>query len=899
MSASSRDPRERLSYFVPSPSSPWQWTKDGNVIVWYDGSTVAFREELETILRELAVDGLPSFGRIVLMLAALKGKTPDGSWMLGPAVLESVTSVEDLGGLRRRTSVRIENALDELADVVATLSLQDIAALREPKGKAALADALFAGEPKVCSHDEALELLRDLESGALEGTGWMRPSWRSASRLLNDVEALGRGWNRFDARAFTLRLQTGLEELPTAADSDDVAAALKARHLLSELETVDGFAGLAKLTRDLMAAIYLRHQLLPRDEAPSGGVADISNRGALDRLLLSELAHDDLTLAVRVALNEALYVKREPPGETAEGKLSVLIDTGIRLWGVPRVFATAVALALVAVQSRKREVAIYRARGARVEEVDLLTREGLTEHLGVLGTELHPGRALAELVSRQKRDGADESVVITDADSVLDPEFRACLRAQNLERLYVAAVERSGRFRLLEYPAIDGKPLSDATLDLSSILPSEGSGSVQLVDPNHDPELPVILAVRPFPFLFPVRGRVQYIVNDANGDGACAMRDGRLMVWSGRKHGAMQHTVGLPKGKTVLVERDEAETVVVKVLNRSVRLVKVGSGGEVSTVERAIRSELLGARYESGTVLLIFAHSVEAIDPRTGELVSELDTGELLWARGRYFAGNGWHALDWNGSSLSLVRVPIAGLAPEDVIQVFDSFAHEGPLVLARGHGIRKATGELLLSGDVSYVEGISRDGGRVLANAKDGSFVCFDLEKLLLKKLPVAPVRWLDACAKYVPTRSLRRRFTHVSAKWDGRLELLSPKGQWLGLHVHEGRAIRLIPIIDSGGGRTVAFAPQPIETRFGCELSTATWDDGSRAFWDSRGLLHLKSSDPSLDEVSLVVGEWELAAWCSDGTLCGPEFFTGRAGTETPEGMLEKIARIVRRIS
>ena len=107
--------------------------------------------------------------------------------MLGPAVLEKVTSLEDVGGLRRQMSVRVEKALDELADVVATLSLQKIPALREPEGKAALVETLLSGERRICSPDEARSLVDDLESGALEGTGWMRPSRRSASRLLNDV----------------------------------------------------------------------------------------------------------------------------------------------------------------------------------------------------------------------------------------------------------------------------------------------------------------------------------------------------------------------------------------------------------------------------------------------------------------------------------------------------------------------------------------------------------------------------------------------------------------------------------------------------------------------------------------------------------------------------------------
>lgn len=901
MTSEGRDPREQLSYFVPSPSSPWQWTKDGTVIVWYDGSTVAFREEIASILHELAVDGLPPFGGIVLMLAALKGKIPDGSWMLGPAVLEEVTSVEDVGGLRRRMSVRIERALDELADVVATLSLQEIPDLQRPKGKAALAETLFSDEPRTCSPDEARQLIDDLESGALEGSGWMRPSWRSASRLLHDVEALGRGWRRFDARAFTLRLHTGLEELPRDADMDDIAASVKARRLLTEIDNDDGFGGLAKLTRDLMAAIYLPHRVLPRDEAPSGGFADISNRGSLDRLLLSELAHDDVTLSVRVALNEALYVKREPPGEKPEGKFSILIDTGIRLWGVPRVYATAVALALVAVQSRKRDVAVYRVRGSHVEPVDLLTREGLSEHLSVLSTDLHPGYGLAEMVSRQNQDSGDETVVITEADAIVDPEFRACMRTQRIDKLYLASVERSGRFRLLEYPTLDGKPLSDATLDLGDVLPSQRTGSAPIVSANYDPDLPVILAVRPFPFLFPIRGRVQHVVNDANGEGACVMRDGRLFVWSGRRHGARQLTAELPRGKTVLLERTESGIVVVKKQTTHVRLVTITMGGDMGTVELPLTSELLGARYEAGAVLLIQARGIQALDPRTGERLSALDTGDLLWARGRYFAGNGWHAAAWDGVSLTLVRVPIEGVVPEEVIQVFDSTAHEGPLVLARGSGVRKATGEMLLAGDVSFVEGISSNGNRVLATASDGMFLCFDLETLESRKVMGPPGRWLDARDSYVPTRTLRRRFTHVTATFDGRIELRSAKGQWLGMNVPTtGGGIQLTPRRHGAAGSTVAFAAKRISKRFGCDLSEAMWDDGTRAFWDSRGLLHLKSSDPEVEEVSLIVGEWEVAAWCSDGTVCGPEFFTGRgADTDSPEAMLEKIARVVRRIA
>ena len=105
---------------------------------------------------------------------------------------------------------------------------------------------------------------------------------------------------------------------------------------------------MARLARLLLAAVHMPTPLSLREELPVGGVSDISNRGSLDRLLLSELANDDLTLAVRVAMNEALYLRREIPPSTPQHHRAILVDAGIRSWGVPRVFATAVALAFMA-----------------------------------------------------------------------------------------------------------------------------------------------------------------------------------------------------------------------------------------------------------------------------------------------------------------------------------------------------------------------------------------------------------------------------------------------------------------------------------------------------------------------------------------------------------------------
>ena len=52
--------------------------------------------------------------------------------------------------------------------------------------------------------------------------------------------------------------------------------------------------------------------------------------------------------------------------------------------------------------------------------------------------------------------------------------------------------------------------------------------------------------------------------------------------------------------------------------------------------------------------------------------------------------------------------------------------------------------------------------------------------------------------------------------------------------------------------------------------------WPDGSIAVLDKRGLLHLKSSNPSIPEITIVaVGTQATSAWSSDNIVAGNQFF------------------------
>ncbi|MEJ1971136.1 MAG: hypothetical protein WDM96_00990 [Lacunisphaera sp.] len=65
-----------LQYLRVAPGAPWRWEEDGRVLVWSEGTTFAFREEVNAVIDRLAPRGLPPFAAVAVLLAACRGKFP-------------------------------------------------------------------------------------------------------------------------------------------------------------------------------------------------------------------------------------------------------------------------------------------------------------------------------------------------------------------------------------------------------------------------------------------------------------------------------------------------------------------------------------------------------------------------------------------------------------------------------------------------------------------------------------------------------------------------------------------------------------------------------------------------------------------------------------------------------
>src|SRR6185295_3201779 len=74
--------QQTIEYLRAPADAEWRWADNASAIVWRDGSTIAFREEISQILEWLAPNGLPPFGSIVHLLAATRGRIPSPNTLI-------------------------------------------------------------------------------------------------------------------------------------------------------------------------------------------------------------------------------------------------------------------------------------------------------------------------------------------------------------------------------------------------------------------------------------------------------------------------------------------------------------------------------------------------------------------------------------------------------------------------------------------------------------------------------------------------------------------------------------------------------------------------------------------------------------------------------------------------
>jgi len=457
---------DTYSYFQPPQDYFWHWAEDNAVVEWVNGTTITYREELASLLTSLAPGGLPPLGAVLLVLAACTS-----SWQ------ESTEEIGILQGVANNLSHTSPPA-DELRFYIrVAIGFLDIVRelppeLRQGTAKEhLLREVLGATERQVPTREAQLLAQQLSQPDELIDPAVFSPV-PSLSGLLfrRDLLYFDRAAQQFPTvHSLELRLRTGLAQLPEPLP--EVPAPPPSPEppadLLAELAADDQTAGLAQLVPHLRAALHLPQPARQAGNQPLGGVADLANHGPLDRLLLSELAQDDLSLLARLAHGEALYLRREAPPLPQPLPRVLLLDTTLQMWGLPRVAGLAAALALAPGTSQPAPLA-FALGGRTAQLLDLQTKPGVVAALGLLDPALHCGEAL--LAGLPTLPATAEALLITEAQAARQPGFVAFLQVAPPALRFLLTVARGGELVLHELAGGRRRILSSTRVDLEAAL---------------------------------------------------------------------------------------------------------------------------------------------------------------------------------------------------------------------------------------------------------------------------------------------------------------------------------------------------------------------------------------------------------------------------------------------
>jgi ribosomal protein L7/L12 len=315
-------------YFQAHNNYFWQWEDKMEVIGIPAGSTIAYRQHALEMLEDITSQGIPPFGSLLLCMMATN-----------PNAAESIDQAHSILG---KTLGTTDDA--DLANAISFLKvLSDLPKEYKQGGKRKiLFRSIFNECHNIRSAQESAEILK-------KGITFANHLLNAAASALAkyDLKPLAVLYKRYpDTDAIINNIASVpliKEEIQLEADP---LKEKKEADFIDELIDNETTFHAGALVRRIWSGLHIPfHNHLPSQQ-PLGGVSDITNKGDLSRLLISEFANDDLTLMSRLANHEALYINREVPPEKNDLKRIILMDVSIRNWGTPKTLAFASTLAI-------------------------------------------------------------------------------------------------------------------------------------------------------------------------------------------------------------------------------------------------------------------------------------------------------------------------------------------------------------------------------------------------------------------------------------------------------------------------------------------------------------------------------------------------------------------------
>ncbi|NML20089.1 hypothetical protein HHL16_04345 [Pseudoflavitalea sp. G-6-1-2] len=638
------DVQNCIQYFQSLQNYFWQW--DGDVIEWTTGKTICYKMELEQLLDEFSGNEAPPLSAILLTIDACKGSLGANEF----GVIESIA--KNFGGQAND----MPQVLTRFYDLISNLPKD----LHTGNGRKLLLHHIFKKATLSSKVPVSFAMAKDM----LRSGRWQKVIVNSGA----PVSFLDTRWH-FNYFHEALRrtpttpmleqlLRTGLAEQPAAADIS--LPEISALPLLQQLAENPELSALSRLAERLIPVINVPMHVHGSGQLPLGGISDITNKGSYDKLLLSELAHDDVTLMARLVNGEALYFRREEPPDKPTHNRIILIDVTLKMWGIPRLYAIASALAFAHHCKGPDIVSAYMLEGESSAEANLHTMSGVASAMSKLHHALHCGASLQQIIESITRKGETEIVFITDQQSWTNAAFMLHFSKVKESLNYIITVSRSGEIEFRESILGKTKKLGGAKLDLADILKSPEKAK-SLKSENTAGGLPLFYSQRPKPLLFPknLKGKTlrQLFVPDV---GLIAVNSfGHVLLIRKESSGCVELISQVHAGECAIVH--EGNTVHVLVCKKKDRFLKLYSVHllDYQLIEKNLSDEMPDAHAVLANKYQFYirtAHTVFWLNPQNME-VSQEGVKPRGIAEARYYDKN---TLRFNSQPAEILKLTTA-----------------------------------------------------------------------------------------------------------------------------------------------------------------------------------------------------------------------------------------------
>ena len=529
-----------VTYFRAYQNYFWRWAEQGSVIEFANQRTICYREDLSSLLKELPQSTSLSLGTILLILCACKDDWEKlyGAW-------KTLINIKPNDVDAEQVSINDHLALKRQAHEFLTIIHQLPPKYRTDVYRVSLLQTVFNTLSVNGYHTGLLPILNEFNGGEMDEVLFRTTVPLSDTHIIQDFAPLAAALVVFkDVESLEMKLRTGLAAIPKPINLPKPEAAYK--NLLDELEDDEKTSLISQLAKRIMAALNIPMHLSGSSEQSLGGISDIANKGTYDKLLLSELAQDDLLLTARLANNEALFLKRETTPDHKTQELGLIIDSTLKMWGSARVFAIATGLAFRESKQAHQQLKIWSLGGQKVGVQELETKKDTIALMEKMDPALHCGETL-ERTLQENIDKAGNYVLITSEHFLKDAASASYFFKNNEKLHYLVTISAAGHLKMIQLKNKQSKLIHEAHIDLNDL------GTVRKTKKQFSPShLPVIFQEAQLPMYYPTsktKLHKQNLYVLKNRSVIAISLDQRVLYWPNRGRGAIELIAEVAEGE--------------------------------------------------------------------------------------------------------------------------------------------------------------------------------------------------------------------------------------------------------------------------------------------------------------------------------------------------------------